>query len=307
MQQTCHDAGVPVEDGKTEGPLTTISFLGMELDTIAMEIRLPADKLRLQKLTREWQGRKAGSKREFLSLIGILQHAAKAVRQGRSFLRRLIDLSTVAKQLDHFIRLNQAARSDIRWWYEFAESWNGTSMIIQAKKDNPDLVMTSDASGSWGCGAFFGKQWFMLQWPAGMESTHITTKELIPIVIGAAIWGRQWSEKVILCQSDNAAVVAIINSGVSGDAEVMHLIRCLVFIAAKCNFIVTVTHVSGHSNKLADALSRNRLHDFKSYFPQAQAVPTPIPPEVVDLLILSKPDWTQQSWTRLWSSIFERV
>ena len=108
----------------------------------------------------------------------------KAVRQGRSFLRWLIDLSTVAKQLDHFIRLNQAARSDIRWWYEFVESWNGTSMIIQAKKYNPDLVMTSDASGSWGCGAFFGKQWFMLQWPAGMESTHITTKELIPIVIG---------------------------------------------------------------------------------------------------------------------------
>ena len=61
-----------------------------------------------------------------------------------------------------------------------------------------------------------------------------------------------------------------------------------------------------YSNNLADALSRNRLHDFKSHFPQAQAVPTPIPPEVI-LLILSKPDWTQQSWTRLWTSIFERV
>ena len=45
----------------------------------------------------------------------------------------------MAKQLDHFIRLNQAARSDIQWWYEFAESWNGISMIMQAKKDNPDL------------------------------------------------------------------------------------------------------------------------------------------------------------------------
>ena len=135
-------------------------------------------------------------------------------------------ISTVAKQLDHFIRLNQAARSDIRWWYEFAESWNGTSMIIQAKKDNPDLVMTSDASRSWGCSAFICKQWFMLQWPTG--STHIMTKELIPIVIGAAIWGREWAGKVILCQSDNAAVVAVTNSRVSRDAEVMHLIRCLV-------------------------------------------------------------------------------
>ena len=72
-----------MEDGKTEGSSTTISFLGMELDTIAMEIRLPADKLqRLQKLTREWQGRKADSKREFLSLIGILQHAAKISKTG---------------------------------------------------------------------------------------------------------------------------------------------------------------------------------------------------------------------------------
>ena len=81
------------------------------------------------------------------------------------------------------------------------------------------------------------------------------TKELVPIVIGAAIWGRQWAGKVILCRSDNAAVVAVINSGVSRDAKMMHLIRCLVFIAAKFNFIVTATHISGHRNNLADALS----------------------------------------------------
>ena len=95
----------------------------------------------------------------------------------------------------------------------------------------------------------------------------MTTKEVIPIVIGAAICGRQWTGKVILCQSDNAAVVAVINLGVSRDTEVMHLIRCLVFIAAKCNFIVTATHISGHRNNLADALSRNRLDDFKFHLP----------------------------------------
>ena len=61
-------------------------------------------------------------------------------------------------------------------------------------------------------------------------------------------------------------------------AEVMHLIRCLVFIAAKFNFIVTATHISGHRNNLADALSQNRLDDFKFHLPQAQAAPTPIPP-----------------------------
>jgi hypothetical protein len=36
---------------------------------------------------------KVAKKREVLSLIGILSYACKALRVGRSFLRRLIDLS----------------------------------------------------------------------------------------------------------------------------------------------------------------------------------------------------------------------
>lgn len=81
--------GFPVESEKVEGPATCIGFLGLVQDTIAMEVRLPADKL--EELTRKWASRKAGKKREMLSLLGILNHACKAVWQGRSFLRRLID------------------------------------------------------------------------------------------------------------------------------------------------------------------------------------------------------------------------
>ena len=55
-------------------------------------------------------------KRDLLSLIGYLQHASKAVRQGRSFVRRLITSSTVVRRLDGFVRLNLSARSDIVWW-----------------------------------------------------------------------------------------------------------------------------------------------------------------------------------------------
>ena len=62
-------------------------------------------------------------KEELLSLIGSLSRACKAVRSGRAFLRRLIDLSTTASHLDHFIRLNQEARSDIEWWHTFVSSW----------------------------------------------------------------------------------------------------------------------------------------------------------------------------------------
>ena len=97
--QACRDTGTPLEEDKGQGPANVITFLGIELDTRKMEIRLPAEKLeRLRKLLAEWEGRKAGKKRELLSLIGYLQHASKAVRQGRSFLRRLITLSTAVQK-----------------------------------------------------------------------------------------------------------------------------------------------------------------------------------------------------------------
>ena len=40
------------------------------------------------------------------------------------------------------------------------------------------------------------------------EVTHqpITLKELVPIVLAAAIWGKQWNGKTVLAQCDNAAV-----------------------------------------------------------------------------------------------------
>ena len=102
IKQACADLGVPVEEVKCVGPATTIQFIGIELDSVALEIRLPEDKLlRLRALLQDWKGRKAGKKRDLLSLIGTFNHAAKVVQQGRSFLRRLIDLSSAGKHLDN--------------------------------------------------------------------------------------------------------------------------------------------------------------------------------------------------------------
>ena len=182
-----------METDKTVGPSPQIVFLGMELDSRTFTIRLPEDKLVvLRNLLREWSGHKAVRKRELLSLMGYLQHAAKAVRQGRSFLRRLIALSTVTRHLEGFIRLNLAARSDIMWWRLFADQWNGTSMLYRYNKANPQIHVFSDAAGSWGCGAYSGNTWFQFQWPADMGDCHISTKEMIPVVMAAIVWGHRW-------------------------------------------------------------------------------------------------------------------
>jgi len=68
---TCTTLGVPVVPEKLEGPTTTLTFLGIELDTIQLTACLPADKLScLQQLLQDWGDKKVCVKRELLSLIG---------------------------------------------------------------------------------------------------------------------------------------------------------------------------------------------------------------------------------------------
>lgn len=94
-----------------------IMFVGIDIDTGAMDLRLPEDKLtRLTSDLVGWRGRKACRKRDLLSLIRVLSHACKAIRAGRTFMRRLIELSTTAYKLEHFVRLNKEAKSDMEWW-----------------------------------------------------------------------------------------------------------------------------------------------------------------------------------------------
>ena len=79
-----------------------------------------------------------------------------------------------------------SAQSDIYWWKEFAAAWNGTSMITEVRRNSPDAIITSDASGKWGCGSYCSPQWFQLQWSQSTIRFHITIKELIPVVLAAA-------------------------------------------------------------------------------------------------------------------------
>ena len=84
-------------------------------------------------------------------------------------------------------------------------------------------------SGSWGCGAFFRDKWFQLDWAGNLNNAHISVKELVPITIPAAIWGPEWSTESIEVKCDNAAVVAVVNSGSTRNPGLMHLMRCLSF------------------------------------------------------------------------------
>ena len=144
----------------------------------------------------------------------------------------------------------------------------------------------------------------MLKWVGSIAQSHITVKEMVPIVIASAIWGHTWKGKTVQVQCDNMAVVNIVNHGSSKNQDAMHLARCLAFIAGKSDFHLEAVHINGANNVLADTLSRNNLSRFQSLYPQADKEASPIPDALLDMLIVSKPYWTSRSWTKLWTSTF---
>ena len=160
---------MPIASEKLEGPTDRLTFLGIEIDSQEMTLRLPVRKL--LELKSEWATRKSCTKRDLQSLVGKLQHACKVVRPGRTFLRRMFELLKGVKKKDHFIRLNAAFRSMI------------------AMSGGTELHLYSDVSGSFGCGAWQSNRWFQFAWPADYAGQSIATKELVPIVMACVLWG----------------------------------------------------------------------------------------------------------------------
>ena len=122
---------------KCDGPTTCITFLGIEIDTVSGQLRLPCDKLdRLRLLLEEWRQRKHCDRKQLEFLNGLLNHACKVVRSGCFFLRRMIDLLHAVHHPHHSkvpIRLNKGFRSDLAGWSAFVGDWNGVSFLQTVK------------------------------------------------------------------------------------------------------------------------------------------------------------------------------
>ena len=256
----CDLLGIPLAVDKIEGPTTLMTFLGFQLDTLEMTVSLPPEKLeRIARLVQEWLSRTCCTKSELDSLIGQLQHASAVVRAGRSFLRRMIVLAKSRRSPSHYIRLNKSFRSDLMWWHTFLKDWNGISLLASLGKATPTVAITSDASGSWGCGAFCGTHWFQLQWPQTAKTHSIAVLEFIPIIIAGMVWGSEWENCQVRARCDNQAVVDIISARYCRDDSLMHLLRCLFLIEARHSFTIVPRHIPGKINRLADKLSRDKI------------------------------------------------
>ena len=284
MLLTFKNLGVPIAPNKTEGPCTTLEFMGIILDTVRMEARLPADKVaRIEASLALFQTKKSCTLKELQSLIGTLNFACKVIPPGRPFLQRMIDLTRKVSQPHHHIKLGNGFSKDLAMWQQFIHTWNGAGFFLNTSwVDSDTLTLHTDASGTLGYGGILGRKWFQGRWETHQQLSapgiSIAWQELFALVVACHIWGDAFAHKRIVFYCDNASVVSIVNSKRSHIPRVMDLVRHLTLLTLKHNFYPRAKHIEGKRNDMADSLSRFQMDRFFKLAPHADPAPCPVPP-----------------------------
>ena len=200
FRSTFHTLGVPVAEDKLIGPTTSLTFIGISINTNTFQISIPDEKV--QEVVREmpkWCHRRTCTQVQLQSLVGKLHFISKVIRPGRIFTRRLIDLIYTVRKPTHHITLTKFAKEDIHWWCELLHSWNQSSIIPETFRIlSTDLKLFTDAAKLKGLGAVMGTAWIMAAWPPHWIHVDIDFKELFAIVAAAMTWGHAWAGKRIV-------------------------------------------------------------------------------------------------------------
>lgn len=286
--------GVPIAGNKTVYPTTVLTFLGFEIDTDLMLIRLPAEKLiKLKTHICNLLPKKKCRIKVFESMVGLMSYCSRALPSARAFLRRFYDLlaSVPTKRPHYFIRISQEVKADAYVWLEFLNNFNGSCFIPEkfwTSNDTMELFTDATASATLGCGAYLSGQYLQYKWPSDWVDKgflkDITFLELVPVVMALYAWAPHFQNKKILFRIDNEALCVVINKRTSKSKLVMQLIRPLVLFTLCNNTQFKAKHIPGTSNQIADSLSRFQERRFRNVAPYADLSPTPIPISFLDII-----------------------
>ena len=273
--------GLPIAPEKTVLPTTSLTFLGIHVNTQTMQASLPLEKLTShhQSIVEHLSNKKI-TLQSLRTLIGRLQFATSIVTPGRPFLRRLIDLTIGKSNPYHKIDLSKEVKADLITWSNFLHQYNGKHFIqYRSFASSPDLNLCSDAS-HWGLGGTFGSQWIQCRFPVEWKSQHITVLELYPVYVLISMFAPSLSNSHVQYLCDNKAVTEILNKLTSKNKSVMAIIRPLVFVLLKNNIRLTGRHIPGKTNQPCDLLSRTSFSQIPPNLLSKyglDASPTPIP------------------------------
>ena len=198
-----------------------------------------------------WEGKSQVKKRDLQSLLGSLMHVTKCVKSSRPFLNRMLQNLREAKDSDHIV-LEMDFYRELSWFQKFFPHFNGVCLYNYQAAHG---IIQIDASLQ-GLGGRWGNAVYQLTIPLGMDNLGIVHLEMLNVYLALRIWAPHWAGKRVRFECDNQAVVSVIKSGRTRDMILAAYARNICMLTAVFDIEITVIHLPGVENTVADLLSR---------------------------------------------------
>lgn len=240
-------------------PTQVMEFLGVLVNTLEMELKLPGEKLR--KIRQEASKLKEEglmiTARELSRLLGKMNATAPVIHPAPLFCRHLQRClaQSLARHYQNYegkLYLDQESREELQWWSQETSRWNGRAII----RKEVDLIIESDAS-LMGWGATTGSLRTGGPWSREEKLMHINCLELLAAMLALQTFTKERRNiTVLLCLDNTTAVSYINNLGGTVSKELLRLARALWMWCLKRNIHLTAQHLPGRENIVADQESR---------------------------------------------------
>ena len=239
-------------------PCQSLDFLGFELNSVLMELRLPGGKIKgIQTDTKKILITQAVSALELSRLLGKLNSTTQAIPAAPLFYRNLQD--ALKKTLEHSqqnysaaVSLSPEAREELQWWVDHFTNWNGRSLISRKVQ----LTLETDASlTGWGAtceGTRTGGPWSREE-----QHLHINCLELLAAILAVKCFAKSKRSIKILLRMDNTSAIAYINKlGGTVSHVLNNLTKQLWLWCMERDISLQAQHLPGVMNTIADSESR---------------------------------------------------
>lgn len=166
--RTLRYLGFYIAWNKICSPTQRCVYLGIEIDTVDMCLRLPQERIiKMRKELQFWIGRRKASEKQLQILLGHLSHCSRII-QGSNLYMHFLFQKLLESRGKRKVKLSKEFHDDLSWWYNLAFCFNSVPLTdvnvrrswIQLGSGSLPIVTRGD---------IFDTQ---LEWPAGIIASQ---------------------------------------------------------------------------------------------------------------------------------------
>ena len=257
LLQTLQALGLYVNLSKSQlTPSHEVQFIGYKILTSQELPRIEIPKDRVYKLKKDLRrALRLGtiSARFLARILGQCVSMTRAILPGKLLLRNAFRLLQSKDSWDADLCLDAHSKKDLNWWLSSIDNWNGRPII----KSPIDCQIVTDASGQ-GWGAHMnGKRAFGV-WDSEIRYSASNVREMFAVLAALKSFQNQITGKHVQVLSDNISTVAYLNNLGGSSAQLSKIATATWLLCHHLKVTLTVRHISGKRNVLADRLSRRQ-------------------------------------------------